>query len=162
MVHWNANTTETPFHEIGHNFDNPRWSFCEEAIAIFMTYYFYSATNERMAVDGTANTQAWVGGAGFRTYMRSHADRLLGHVSYDASIARGVYSPYGLAWSLANIQTRIGWEPFRQTFRHFHNMPASQVPATDIGKLNYFLSRLQDYSKQNVFGMLNHQERTVL
>jgi len=162
MNRFNANTTETPIHEIGHHFDNWRWSFCAEAFAHFFTYYYYDRTNERMAVAG--QTQVWVGGSGFRTYIRSHANRIMGVVNFDASVAQGVYSCYGIAWTLANIQTRIGWEPFRQTFRYFHeldNSHPSQIPPSNLGKLNLFLSALSDFSGQNVFNMLSAQERTV-
>ena len=160
MSRLNANTTEIPIHEMAHNFDSWRWSFCEEALAIFMTYCYYDITGESMAVAGLS--RVFHGGAGFRAFMRSYANRLA-HTgpSYDATVGRGVYGPYGLAWNLADIQTRIGWQPFRSTFRHFHNMVPSQVPSSNIDKLNYFLSRLQDYSGQNVFNMFNAQERSV-
>jgi len=160
MNRLNANTAEMPFHEIAHNFDSHRWSFCLETMAIFMTYHYYDITNERKATAG--QSQVWVGGSGFRTYMRSHANRIGDRwTNYDATIAQGRFGYYGLAWNLANIQTQIGWEPFRQTFRHFHTLAPQQVPARDIDKFNYFLSRLQDYSGRNVFAMFNANERTV-
>jgi len=119
-----------------------------ETIAIFMTYYYYYMTGQSMAVAGTG--RAFVGGSGFKQYMRSYAYRL-GHANgnYNATIAQGRYSYYGLAWNLAEIQRRIGsWVPFQNTFRHFHAMNFNQllqIPQ-NIDKLNYFLSRLQDYS----------------
>ena len=159
MNRLNTNTTETPFHEVAHHFDNSRWSFCTEAMADLMTHYYYSITGQRMAVAN--QSQVFIGGAGHKAYMRSYANRILGHINHDAALEQNVYSPYSMAWNLANIQTQIGWEPFRQTFRHFHTMVPAQVPASNIAKLNYFLSRLQDYSGRNVFAMFNAQERAI-
>ncbi|MCL2378061.1 MAG: RICIN domain-containing protein [Defluviitaleaceae bacterium] len=163
MVRLGANTTEMPFHEVAHNFDSWRWSFCTEAMAIFMTYYYYYVSGQSTA-NGWIN-QTFVGGSGFKRYMRSYAYRL-GHTgqNYNNTVARGIYGPYGLAWNLAEIQRRIGsWAPFQSTFRHFHNMAGHQVAQIpqDIDKLNYFLSRLQDYSGQNVFNMFTAQEHMV-
>ena len=160
MTHFGVNTTEMPFHEIAHHFDSPRWSFCEEAIAIFFTYYFYDMTGQGMAVGW--QPRAFHGGAEFRAYMRSYANRTL-HTgpSYDATVGQGIYGPYGLAWNLANIQTQIGWEPFRQTFRAFHELHPSQVPTTNIGKLNLFLTFLSDFSGRDVFTMFTAAERQV-
>jgi len=159
MTRLNANTTETPIHEIGHNFEHPRWSFESEALAVFFTYHYYAMTNERLAL--ASQSQVWVGGAGFRTYMRSHANRVLGSINRDAAMAQGVYSPYSLAYRLADIAGRIGWQPYRQTFRAFLDLPANQVPSTNIGKFNLFLTMLSDFSGQNVFNMLTAQERQI-
>jgi len=159
MNRHNVHMTEVPVHEIAHNFQQSRWLFEAEALAIFQTYYHFYMTNESMVVSN--QDMVFTGGSGFKRYMRSYANRILGHISFDAAMAQNAYSPYSLAWTLANIQTRIGWEPFRQTFRAFDSMPQNQVPRTSIGKLNLFLSMLQDFSGQNVFNMLSAQERQV-
>jgi len=163
MSRFNTDTTESPIHEIGHNFDNSRWSFETEALAIFFTYYYYDMTNERM---GVANqTQAWVGGSGYRTYMKSHANRIRGHINRDAAMSMpggAVYSPYSLAYDLSTIQMTIGWEPFRRTFRAFHELPQNQVPTTRIDKLNLFLTLLSNNSAgYNVFAMIPSDTRPI-
>ena len=158
MSHFNANTTETPIFLVAQVFDHPRWTFCLYVFARFFTYYYYYRSGQSMVVAGTP--RIFHGGAGFKDYMKSYSRRI-GQPSYNCSIARGFYSPYGMAWNLANIQTQIGWEPFYQTFAHLWNLPLSQMFLSDIDKLNYFLSRLQDYSGQNVFAMFNANERAV-
>ena len=91
MVRLNTDTTEIPIHEIAHNFENQRWLFEPEALAIFKTYYYYTRTGERMAVAGRAGHRAWQGGNDYRTYMRSYADRVFGHIDHERAMAQGVY-----------------------------------------------------------------------
>ncbi|MDR2898918.1 MAG: hypothetical protein LBU94_01235 [Clostridiales bacterium] len=45
-----ASTTEAPLHEISHNFDNEKWNYDADALAILKMYYHYSVTNQSMAV----------------------------------------------------------------------------------------------------------------
>ena len=159
MNRQNVDMTEAPIHEVAHNFQRTRWNFEPEALAIFQTYYHFAITGESMAVSN--RDRVFTGGPGFKVYMRSYASRILGNINYDAAMAQNVYSPYSLAWNLANIQTQIGWEPFRQTFRAFDNLHSSQVPTRNIDKLNLFLTMLSDFSGQNVFNMFNAQERMI-
>jgi len=159
MVRLNADTTETPLHEMAHNFENQRWLFEAEALVIFKIYYYYVRTNERMAVAGYS--RAWQGGNDYRTYMRSYADRVFGHIDHDRAMELGVYSPYAMAYTLARIQTRTGWEPFYSTFRYFHNMHPAAVPASRIDRLNLFLTKLRDFSNVDVMTTFSARERQV-
>ena len=159
MSRFNANTTKMPIHMVARVFNNPRWSFCDTAFAVFFTYYYYYRSGQSMSVAWAP--RAFHGGNGFMDWMRSYANRHTSGASYDGSVGQGVYGPYGMAWNLANIQTQIGWEPFYQTFRYFHDLAVSQIPTANIDKLNYFLSRLQDYSGRDVFAMFNANERAV-
>ncbi|MCL2427508.1 MAG: Ig-like domain-containing protein [Oscillospiraceae bacterium] len=146
-----AETTEIPIHEIGHNFDNFRWSFETEAFAIFFTYHYYSVTGRHMV--NAPNSRVFRGGE-FREYMRSHALRGLGQINHNEALRRGVYSPYSMVYVLGSIAGQIGWQPFTETFRHFQRAPANQLPNTDIGRLNHFMSLLQHHSGRDVIGMI--------
>lgn len=159
MANLNSDLTETPFHEISHNFDSYKWVFEAEALAIFKIYHYLDVSGEAMAVCNYG--QLINGGNGFMAYMKSDANRVSGHINYDASIPQGIYSPYGLAYNLAKIKTQIGWEPFKQTFRYFHNLSSGDVPTTSIGKFNLFMTKLRDYSGQDVLTMFTSQEKTV-
>ena len=154
----NVSTTETPFHEISHNFDNYKWVFEAEALAILKIYYHYSITNQTMAVSNQAISFT---GGDYKNYMKSYANRINGHINYDAAMAQGVYSPYSLAYTLSDIADEIGWTAFTNTFTYFYNLPYTDVPTTQLGKFNLFLTKLSDYSGQDVVAMLSAQERTV-
>ncbi|MCL1988712.1 MAG: M60 family metallopeptidase [Firmicutes bacterium] len=150
---------ETPIHEIAHNFQSTRWNFEAEALAIFKTYYFFATTGESVTVYNS-NGKIF-SGSQFRDYMKSYANRINGHVNYDATIPYGIYSPYGLAYNLATISDKIGWESFRQTFRYFEELQGSQVPTSKLDKFNLFLTQLSDFSNRDVFAMFTAQERSV-
>ncbi|MDO4719431.1 MAG: hypothetical protein Q4A78_02105 [Peptostreptococcaceae bacterium] len=155
-----ADITATPIHEISHNFDLPKWTFEPEALAYFKQYYYFAMTNEKMAVWTTATGRRSFTGREYKDYMKSHAKRMLGHVNYDASVAQGVYSPYGLAYNLADIADRIGWEPFKKTFDYFHKMSNGTVHS-NIDKFNLFMTKLREFSGQDVLSMLTDQEKQV-
>ena len=151
-------TTEIPIHEIGHNFDNWRWSFEPEAIAILFTYYYYATTNRRMVNAGDPRTFR---GGEFRTYMRSYAYRAMGFFNHQEAMRWGVYSPYSMAYVLGGVAGQIGWQPFTNTFIHFHSLEMHEVPQTNLGKLNLFLSMLTYYSGRDVFAMIPADARFV-
>jgi hypothetical protein len=149
MNQLNASLTETPLHELGHNFDSYKWTFEGEALAIFKVYYYFKKTNEKMAVSNQA--QSFTGNE-YKTYMKSYANRLLGEINYDAAMANGAYSPYSLAYTLAKIYEAVGEQAFKDTFAYFHSLGSGSVPTTKIGKFNLFLSKLKDFSGVDVFG----------
>ena len=151
----NIETTEIPIHEIGHNFDNWRWSFDTEVFAMLFTYYYYATTGRSMA---NANDSRTFTGSEFRTYMRSYAYRGLGQINHDEAMRRGVYSPYSLAWRLGEIANEIGWQPFTDTFIYFHRLSINQVPQEPIDKLNLFLTKLRDFSGTGVIAMIPANE----
>jgi hypothetical protein len=150
MNQLNADVTEIPLHELGHNFDSYTWEFEPEALAIFKIYYYFDKTNEKMAVAN--QSQSFTGGSGFKTYMKSYANRLVGEINYDAAMSQGVYSPYSLAYTLAKIYEAVGEQAFKDTFAYFHSLGGGNVPTTNIGKFNLFLSKLKDFSGVDVFG----------
>jgi len=157
----NANITETPIHEIGHNFDKPNWTFDAEALTIFKIYNYMQTTNDTMAVWNY--DQLIVGGAGYKTYIKSYANRILGHINHDTAMAQGVYSPYSLAYRLANIADVVGWNAVKQTFAYFDALSSAAIPTTNIGKLNLFLTKLRDFSPSytDVIATFTAQEKTI-
>ncbi|MDL2288345.1 hypothetical protein LJC32_03070 [Oscillospiraceae bacterium OttesenSCG-928-F05] len=156
MSRFNADTDETTFHEIGHNFDSWKWTFEAEALAELKVYYYYAMTGESVIVNYNNRI---TGGSGYLEFLKSGT--LRGPQNYDASIPNGIYSQYGLAYNLGCIANQIGWGPFRTTFRYFDSLAYDSVPSTRIGKFNLFLAKLSDYSGQDVFAMLNAQEKAV-
>ena len=158
----NVSMTETPIHEIGHNFDKSKWTFEAEALTIFKIYHYMHSTGDSMTVAGFG--QVISGAAGYKTYIKSHANRMSGHINYDAAMAQGAYSPYGLAYNLANMADAVGWEAVKQTFRYFDSLAANSIPNTSLGKLNLFLTKLRDFSpggNVDVIGKLTLQEKSI-
>jgi len=145
-------------HELSHNFDSWRWTFDHEFFANFKMAYVVDRNN---ATIFAGYTGFYTGLAQLRQYYRADANASGGGLSHTEAMRRGVYHHDALTYTFLRIQQSIGWEPFRQTFRHFHDMSGSHVPLSNIEKLNYFISRLSDYSGQDVFGMFNANERAI-
>jgi len=156
MNRHNVDMTVLPIHEIAHNFQRASWNFEPEALAVLKTHYFLERTNTSIVIPHRDFPIR--GGAGYRYYMRNWG---AGSLSYNDAMSLGIYSPYMLGYNLTGIAGRIGWEPFRQTFRAFEALPPSQVPNTSLGKMNLFLSMLTDFSGQNVFGMFTPAEQVI-
>jgi hypothetical protein len=63
---------------------------------------------------------------------------------------------------LAKISDATGWEPFKLAFQYIDSLPYSSVPATSIGKLNLFLTKVWEYSGVDIFSMITAKERAIL
>lgn len=157
MSQYAVDTTEAPFHEISHNFDNYKWTFEPEALAILKIYYHYSITGQSMVTAGKIPFT----GSQYKTYMKSYATRISGNINYDEAMSKNVYSPYSLAYNLGDIADTIGWDKFTQAFTFMYNQPSKNIPTTKIGKLNLFLSKLQDFSGKDVFAMFTEKEKSL-
>ena len=153
-----ADLTETPLHEIGHNFDRAKWTFEPNALTIFKIYHHMDQTGDTMAIDNYDRLIS--GGADYKAYIKSHAKRT-GRASYDDAMARGVYSPYALAYSLSNIADAVGWDAVKQAFRYIDALAPNQIPAEPMGKLNLFLSKIQDFGGIDVFSMFTEREKVI-
>ena len=126
MNRHNVDMTVLPIHEIAHNFQRPSWNFEPEALAVLKTHYFLERTNTSIVIPHRDFVIR--GGAGYRYYMRNHG---AGTISYNEAMRRGIYSAYMLGYNLTGIANRIGWEPFRQTFRAFEELHHTQAASQE-------------------------------
>gem|GEM_PF-2995896 len=131
-------------HEIGHDFDIDAWNFDAEHFANFkMAYMLYKKPSRPVRLP---NHDMNFYDSNIKNYYKSISD-----VSYDKAIASGHYYGDAMTYTFLNIKDTIGWEPFRKTFRYFSSLDDKEIPDSNLGKLNLFLSKLQDYSSTNVF-----------
>ena len=140
-------------HELGHDFDSSRWTFDSEFFANFKMAY---AIEQNNATVYAGYIDYYTGINEITNYYKSESN-----ISYDQTIANGVYSHDGLTYTFLKIKQRIGWVPFQKTFAYFNKMAPSEVPTTKLGKLNVFLSKLKDYSGVDVFSLLTYDEWQV-
>jgi len=63
----------------------------------------------------------------------------------------------GFAYNLTRIRQSIGHQPFNQAFDYFANLSAANMPSTQLGRVNLFLTKLRDFSGRDVIGMLSPQ-----
>jgi len=140
-------------HEISHDFDTYKWNFDAEFWANFkMCYALYRNGLTVCRPYGVPNyTNSTI-----KEYYRNDADESYNHV-----MATSVYHHDALTYTFLQIKDIIGWEPFQQTFAFFNELAYAQIPTTNLGKLNLFLSKLKDFSGTNVFTVFTTQDRAI-
>jgi pimeloyl-ACP methyl ester carboxylesterase len=143
-------------HEIGHDFDDARWNFDAEFFANLKVSYVVDTNTSARVWTGRINSVPYINYANLPAFYKTYAPG-----AYDNTVATGTYHNDGLNYTFLKIKNQIGWNPFKQTFRYFNSLPAADVPTTNLGKLNLFLSKLMDYSGYNVFSLLTAQEKNV-
>ena len=82
--------------------------------------------------------------------------------SYAHSFDKGTYASEGFAVILIDIEREIGWEPFKKTFRYFLNLSDDKVPETDGEKLKLFLTKLKDFSGEDVLGYISSRDTGII
>ena len=151
---------DTPMHELSHVFDNYQWNFDSETLAQLKLYYVIEQLNAKVyRPDRYDNSsKGWYTKSNYYDLLRH--DRYLD--SYDASFGKGTYASEGFASILIDIQKRIGWNPFKKTFRYFKSLSYGQVPSTSGEKLKLFLTKLKDYSGVDVLSYISAGDTGII
>lgn len=151
---------DTPMHELSHVFDRDRWNFDAETLAQFKLYYVVEQLNAKVYRPDRYdnNSEGWYTGENYYDLLKY--DRYLD--SYDASFNSGNYASEGFAVILIDIQREIGWEPFKKTFRYFSNLSSSQVLYDEGEILKLFLTKLKDYSGEDVLAMISNRDTGII
>ena len=151
---------DTPMHELSHVFDSDKWNFDAETLAQLKLYYVVEQLNAKVyRPDRYDNdSEGWYTGENYYDLLKY--DRYFD--SYSASFGKGNYASEGFAAILIDIQQEIGWQPFKKTFRYFSNLSSSQVPWEDGEKLKLFLTKLKDYSGEDVLDMISSHDTGII
>ncbi len=151
---------DTPMHELSHVFDNYQWNFDSETLAQLKLYYVIEQLNAKVyRPDRYDNSsKGWYTKSNYYDLLRH--DRYLD--SYDDSFGKGTYASEGFASILIDIQKRIGWNPFKKTFRYFKSLSYGQVPSTSGEKLKLFLTKLKDYSGVDVLSYISAGDTGII
>lgn len=129
-------------HEISHNFDlDSRWVWEGEFWANFKMYYVI-LQNNGMVKAGSA----YYTGAELKNFYFGQGDQ--NNLNWDY-----------ITYRFITISEQIGWNAFKQTFRFFNAMAASDVPSSRQGKFDLFISKLSSYSGVDVLSLFTANER---
>lgn len=149
---------DTPIHELSHVFDNKKWVFDAETLAQFKMYYIMEQLNAKIYDFTELNETRWYIGDEYYNYLKYNRY----NESYINSFEKGIYTSEGFAALLIDIQKQIGWEPFKKTFRYFNSLPSSQSATSKKNKLKLFLTKLKDYSGEDVLDMISNRDIGIL
>jgi len=147
-----------PIHEMSHVFDNGRWVFDAETLAHFKTYYVMEKLDARVYDIAETEDVMWYDGEEYYDYLKS----IRYGTSYANSFGVDKYASEGFAALLIDIQKEIGWEPFKKTFRYFSNLSLSQVLYDDGEILKLFLTKLKDFSGEDVLDMISSRDTGII
>jgi len=137
-------------HEISHDFDlDNRWNWDAEFWANLKMYYAVETLNAKVSQD-----RDYIGPE-LKQYYQTNSGS-----SYDKTLKNGVYSSDGLVYKFIAIKERVGWEPFKQTFRYFINL--NSIPDSKLDKFNLFLDKLTDFSGVTVRDMFTQAEMDAI
>lgn len=145
---------DTPIHELSHDVDDDKWIFDPETLAfIKLAYVLEKLGGEVYRID----TEKYYTGSTYANFLKT--DWFEG---YNESFVKGIYMPAGLASILLDIKKNTGWDAFSKTFKYMGELSWRQVPDTELGKLNLFLTCLGNYSGKNVFNMISSRDKNIL
>ncbi|MBR5315306.1 MAG: RICIN domain-containing protein [Firmicutes bacterium] len=126
-------------HEMGHIFDyNRPWNFEAEVMTDLKVAYVLEKNGAQAAPSEFDAATVFTGGGIAEAY-----DYLGGDISQR-------YDIYGFAFKFLQIKDEIGWKAFRSTFRDMQKNRAAYEGATNVQKLESFISLLSSYSGKNV------------
>ncbi len=147
-----------PMHEMSHVFDNSKWNFDSETLAQFKTYYAMEQLNAKVYDCNENENVSWYEGDEYYDYLKSA--RFM--QSYANSFGNGTYASEGFAALLIDIQKQTGWDAFKKTFRYFSILSSSQIPSGKGGKLKLFLTKLKDFSGEDVLEMMSDEDKQII
>jgi len=148
-----------PLHEMSHVFDDSKWVFDDETLAEFKLYYAMETLGAKIYECTENEDVKWYTGDKYYNYLKTNRFQQ----SYQNSfVLNEAYASEGFAALLIDIQKVIGWTPFKQTFRYFGSLSDSQVPNADGDKLKLFLTKLKDYSGQDVLALINDRDTEII
>ncbi|MHB1035122.1 MAG: M60 family metallopeptidase [Pirellulales bacterium] len=144
-------------HEIGHDFDEDgAWNFNGEFFANFKLHYVVETLNGKVT-HGKQYT-----GRDLVNFWKADADQSYEKAWRNADPKRRAVPHDGLQYKMLVIQQKVGWEPFKKTFRYFHALPADQRPRTDWAKFQAFHDQLSRFSGFDAWSVYTAEELKLL
>ncbi len=120
------------FHEIGHNHQNPDWTFdgtTEVTVNIFTLYVYDKLLGVPVNVTSEVGTAA-------------RRNVILGWNFQSPSFTAWKADPFTALVMYAELIDAFGWDPFQRVFAEYLTLAAAQRPATDAAVRDQWLTRM--------------------
>jgi hypothetical protein len=140
-------------HELGHDFDSYQWNWNSEFFANFKMCYLL----EQLGGAKVKHHSQWFTGSSIQNFYYSVADD-----NYTKCINENYFHHDFLTYVFLRIKNSIGWQPFKDTFRYFLQLPSSQVPSTNADKFYLFIAKLGDYANVNIRSYFQSNEISII
>jgi len=143
-------------HEISHDFDSPSWNFDPEFFANLKLIYALEQNPEAIVCTNLSGKAHYLSSDGIPVFYKTDSPG-----AYVKSFARGIYHNDGMNYVFILIKDHIGWEPFKRTFRYFHNNAGFLAHGSNAKRLNLFIEKLTEYSGCDISRMISPHDRAV-
>jgi hypothetical protein len=131
---------------LARNFDRPAWQFDDDFAGL--TVYYAAETGNL-----TWSDEASRGRASRRAYEGSYAANWKPGGCADGA---------GHVYKNILLRDKIGWEPFKKTFRYFAALAPAEVPATRWDKLRRWYDKLGEAAGMDVWATFTPAERALI
>ncbi len=127
------------YHEIGHNHQNPDWTFdgTGEVTVNFFTLYVMEKFNGIKPRDGRINE-------------KDMAPEVAAWVKNGKSFQQWKSSPFLALEMFVRLQVAYGWDAFEKLFHIYRTLPQDQRPKDDDEKRDQWVTRLSELTGENI------------
>lgn len=143
-------------HEIGHDFDEDAWNFNAEFFANFKLHYVVETLKGKIT-HGKQYT-----GKELAAFWKTDAAESYARAWCHPDPAKRTAHHDGLQHKMLLVKEKMGWEPFKKTFRHFLALPADQRPRGDWERFKAFHDTLAKYAGFDVWTLYTAEELKML
>lgn len=134
------------FHELGHNHQNPDWTFdgtVEVTVNLFSLYVYEHLCGINTEAYNRSNA-AWR-----KKTMAKYMNKKNG------DWARWKKEPFEALVMYVQLKDGFGWETYQEVFASYHKLPAAQRPRTDQQKMDRWLIEFSKAAKVNLAPFLS-------
>ena len=120
------------FHEMGHNFQSPDWTFegtGEVTCNLFTLYVFHRACDHPTAFDE-------------KVPPKNQREMLARYQQGGRDFGQWKKDPFLALLMYVQLQRAFGWEPFQKVFAEYRDAPAAERPKNDDEKRDQWMIRL--------------------
>jgi hypothetical protein len=140
-------------HELGHDFDSNKWNWNSEFFANFKMCYLL----EQLSGAKVEHHSQWFTGSSIQNFYYSVADD-----NYLKCISENYFHHDFLTYVFLRIKNSVGWQPFKETFRYFLQLPTNKVPSTNRDKFYLFIAKLGEYANCNIRSLFLSSEISII
>lgn len=132
------------FHELGHNHQSEDWTF-EGTVEVTVNLFTLYVREEVLGLVGTAGHEAF----------RTRGERTRKHFEGGLRFEAWKQDPFLALEMYVQLREAFGWQPFREVFRAYRDLPAKERPLSEDDKRDQWLQRMSRQVGRNLGPFFN-------